>query len=168
MSVSTSLHLLTRYKAWANELIFSAVNELPAGEATRERPTRFKNMVHTLNHVYVIDRIFQAHLEGTEHGYSARNTPSTPTLKDLWDKVRELDAWYIDLSDRITVESLMEPVHFKFVDGGDGCMTREQMIVHVINHGTYHRGFVGDMMYQVPVMPPATDLPVFVRDAYRS
>ena len=35
----------------------------------------FKNIVHTLNHVYVIDLIFQAYLEGREHGFTARNTP---------------------------------------------------------------------------------------------
>ena len=44
-------------------------------------------------------------------------------------------------------------------------MSREEMIVHVVNHGTYLRGFVGDLMYQVPATPPANDLPVFLRDA---
>ncbi len=43
-------------------------------------------------------------------------------------------------------------------------MSRGEMIAHVVNHATYHRGFVADMMYQVPAMPPATDLPVFLRD----
>lgn len=43
-------------------------------------------------------------------------------------------------------------------------MTCNEMILHVVNHGTYHRGFVGDMMYQAGVTPSATDLPVFLRD----
>ena len=55
--------MLARYNAWANDLMFDAVAALPEGEATRERGTLFKNMVHTLNHNYVIDRIWQAHLE---------------------------------------------------------------------------------------------------------
>ena len=50
--------MLARYNAWANRLIFDAVAALPADEATRPRQTLFKNMVHTLNHNYVIDRIF--------------------------------------------------------------------------------------------------------------
>lgn len=45
-------------------------------------------------------------------------------------------------------------------------MTREQIVLHVVNHATYHRGFVGDMMYQVPFAPPSNDLPVFIRDHY--
>ena len=49
--------MLTKYKAWANEITFSAVSGLPDGEATKQRQTRFGNIVHTLNHVYVIDAV---------------------------------------------------------------------------------------------------------------
>jgi uncharacterized damage-inducible protein DinB len=34
-----------------------------------------------------------------------------------------------------------------------------------VNHTSYHRGFVGEMMYKVPVRAPTTDLTVFLRDA---
>jgi uncharacterized damage-inducible protein DinB len=78
--------MLTRYMAWANDRIFAAVATLPEGEATKPRRSVFKNIVHTLNHVYVIDLIFQAHLEGREHGFTARNTPDYPPLDDLRDK----------------------------------------------------------------------------------
>jgi uncharacterized damage-inducible protein DinB len=74
---------LTRYNAWANGLIFAAVAALPEGEATKPRASVFRNMVHTLNHSYVIERIFQAHLEGRDHGYTARNTESHPPLAEL-------------------------------------------------------------------------------------
>jgi uncharacterized damage-inducible protein DinB len=57
-----------------------------------------------------------------------------------------------------------ENINFDFIGGGKGAMTREEMILHIVNHGTYHRGLVADMMYQVPLVPPSTDLPVFLRD----
>lgn len=38
------------------------------------------------------------------------------------------------------------------------------MILHVVNHGTYHRGLVSDMMYQVPAVPKANDLTVYLKD----
>src|SRR5262249_59794265 len=79
--------MLTRYKAWANEITFSTVAALPEGEATKPRPTLFKNIVHTLNHPLVIDSIFQAHLEGRPHGFTARNTPTHPPLDELWRAV---------------------------------------------------------------------------------
>ena len=74
MSTARNVRMLVRYKAWANELIYTMVSELPEEETLRDRKTRFGNMVHTLNHVYVIDSVFQAHLQGRLHGYSARPT----------------------------------------------------------------------------------------------
>ena len=160
--------MLTRYKAWANVLTFGAVKALPAGEATKQRQTRFGNMVHTLNHVYVIDAIFKAHLLGEAHGYSARNTESHPSLEVLWELQQQMDHWYIDYAENIPDKLLSDQISFQFVGGCEGVMSREEMIIHVVNHSTYHRGFVGDLMYQVPATPPANDLPVFLREVYSS
>jgi uncharacterized damage-inducible protein DinB len=156
--------MLARYNQWANRLIFDAVAKLPEGEATKPRQTLFRNMVHTLNHNYVIDRIFQAHLEGREHGYTARNTSEPPALEDLWRAQQEVDAWYVAWSESVSEAALDETVRFTFVGGGEGAMTRAQMLLHIVNHTSYHRGFVADMFYQVPARPPVTDLPVFLRD----
>ncbi len=156
--------MLTRYKAWANEIVFSTVGGLPIEEATRQRATRFGNMIHTLNHVFVIDRVFQAHLQGRNHGYAARNTATHPPLAELLCAVRELDRWYVEFADSSTSEELERTIRFEFIGGGRGVMTCQEMLLHVVNHGTYHRGLVADMMYQAGVEPQATDLPVFLRD----
>src|SRR5205823_1721467 len=76
--------LLARYKTWADRLTFEAVAALPAGEAERGRPTLFKSIVSTLNHSYVVDLIWQAHLEGRPHGFTARNVVPHPELEALW------------------------------------------------------------------------------------
>ena len=156
---------LTRYNAWANELLFAAVAALPEGEAVKPRRSVFRNMVHTLNHNYVIDRIFQAHLEGRSHGYSARNTPEHPPLADLWRAQQEIDRWYIAAYDEMDDTRLNQTVKFTFVGGGEGAMTRGEMLQHLVNHTSYHRGFVAQMIYDVPARPPTTDLTVFLRDA---
>jgi uncharacterized damage-inducible protein DinB len=111
--------MLARYNAWANDSIFDAVAALPAGEATKPRQTLFKSMLHTLNHNYVIDRIFQAHLEGRPHGYSARNTQDHPPLEELRRAQKEIDAWYVAWADRVTDAELEEVVPFTFVGGGE-------------------------------------------------
>jgi uncharacterized damage-inducible protein DinB len=100
MGLARMIRTLTRYNAWADKLIYAAVANLPEGEATKPRETLFRNMVHTLNHNYVIDRIFQAHLEGQAHDYAARNTADHPPLQDLWLAQQALDDWYIGWSDR--------------------------------------------------------------------
>jgi uncharacterized damage-inducible protein DinB len=164
MTTLRTARMLTRYNAWADNLIFDAVAKLPDGEATKPRHSLFKNFVHTLNHNYVIDLIFQAHLEGREHGFTARNTEEYPPLDELWQAQRAVDEWYVVWSDGITDVELDEKIRFTFVGGGHGVMTRAEMLLHVVNHTTYHRGFVADLFYQVPAKPPTTDLPVFLRD----
>jgi len=159
--------MLARYNAWANELIFDAVAALPEGEAVKPRPSVFKNMVHTLNHNYVIDRIFQAHLEGRPHGYAARNTAEHPPLAELRRSQQELDRWYIEWAESVPEASLDEKVRFGFVGGGEGAMTRREILQHLVNHTSYHRGFVAQMMYDIPVRPPVTDLTVYLRDAHQ-
>lgn len=160
--------MMMRYKAWANEVTFSTVAALPEGEALKPRMTVFKNMVHTLNHPYVVDQIFQAHLEGRDHGFTARNTPATPPLDELWQAVRALDRWYVELAGRLTERELAEVIRFQFVGGGDGAMSRGEILLHLVNHGTYHRGFVSDMLNQASVRPPPTDLTVYLRDVHRA
>ena len=164
MSTAATAPMLTRYNAWANKLIFDAVADLPEGEATKPRASLFKNMVHTLNHNYVIDRIWQAHLEGREHGYEARNTPGHPPLAELWRAQQEIDRWYIDWSDALTDAQAEEQVSFTLIGGNRGVMTRGEILLHVVNHTSYHRGFVNDLFYQVPARPPTTDLPVYLRE----
>jgi uncharacterized damage-inducible protein DinB len=158
------IRMLMRYAAWSNERSFQALAELPEGEATAPRKSLFGNMVHTLNHNYVIDQIWQAHLQGRPHGFTARNTEATPTLEALHQMQREMDAWYIGYADTLTDEALDEVVNFTFVGGGPSSMTRGDILLHVMNHKSFHRGFVGDMMNQVPARAPLTDLPVFLRD----
>jgi uncharacterized damage-inducible protein DinB len=155
---------LTRYNAWANVLIFDAVTALPEGEATKPRRSVFRNMVHTLNHNYVIDRIFQAHLEGHDHGYTARNTAEHPPLAELRRAQQEVDQWYIASYDAMDDSRLNQAVTFTFVGGGEGVMTRAEILQHLVNHTSYHRGFVAQMMYDAGARPPTTDLTVFLRD----
>jgi uncharacterized damage-inducible protein DinB len=155
MMTLRNIRTLTRYMAWANDKIY-AVAKLPEGEAAKPRRSVFKNIVHTLNHVYVIDLIFQAHLEGREHGFTARNTPDWPPLDELWPMQRALDDWYVARGDRLSEPELERKVHCAFVGGSEGTLTRAELLMHLVNHTTYHRGYIADMLYQVPANPPCS------------
>jgi uncharacterized damage-inducible protein DinB len=121
-------------------------------------------MVHTMNHCYVVDLIWQAHLEGRPHGFSKRNTDVCPPLPELREAQRRMDQWYIEYADRLSEQAVDEVVQFTFIGGGPGTMTRGDMLYHVVSHKSYHRGWVADMFFQVPARPPTMDLPVFLRD----
>ena len=51
---------------------------------------------------------------------------------------------------------------FQFTDGDQGCMSREEMLFHVITHGAYHRGNVGQMLKGIDVAPPRDLLTKFL------
>ena len=164
MITTQTARMLTRYNAWSNKLMFDAVAALPEGEATKERVSLFRNIVHTLNHIYVIDMIWQGHLEGREHGYTARNTKDHPPLAELWRLQQGVDKWYIDWSDGLTDAALIENVNFTLIGGNQGVMTRGEILLHVVTHTNYHRGFAADLFFQVPARPPTMDLPVYLRE----
>lgn len=164
MNTATA-QMLARYNAWSDKVMFDGVAALPEGEALKPRVSLFRSMVHTLNHIYIIDRIWQAHLEVRDHGYEARNTKEHPPLAELWAQQQEVDQWYVQWSDAQTDATLAETVHYKLIGGTPGAMTRGEILLHVVMHTSYHRGFVADMMFQVTGhRAPVMDLPVYMRE----
>ncbi len=77
MSALRNIRLLTRYSAWANSLLHLSLGELPAAELTKPRQIVFGNLIRTLNHVYTIDLVWQAHLVGRAHGFTTRTLHHT-------------------------------------------------------------------------------------------
>ena len=86
---------LTRYKAWADKLFLDTVAQLPEAELVAPRPIFFGNMIRTLHHSYAMDRVWQAHLLGEEHGYTTRNPETHPPFAELREKQLEVDACYV-------------------------------------------------------------------------
>lgn len=161
-----TLAKLLAYKQWANELTFDALQALPPEEVARVRETRWESIAYTLSHVLVVDDIFRCHLTNVPHAYSFRNTADRPSLIELRRRQDEMDRWYRAHLDTLADGDLTETIRFRFVGGGEGSMTRADMLLHVVNHATYHRGLVSDMMCRIPAEMPANDLPVFLRDVW--
>jgi uncharacterized damage-inducible protein DinB len=150
MSASTVLASLFKYKARINGQLFEQLAKVDAAKHAEDRHTAMR----ILNHVYVVDRIFAAHLSGQPHPYTAATTPETPTVDELRSAVAESDQWYVDYAQSVGPDKLAEEIAFAFTDGDRGCMTREEMLIHVSTHGAYHRGAVGRILSQTTVKPP--------------
>jgi uncharacterized damage-inducible protein DinB len=161
----SQLQTLTRYKAWAGALFYKVVATLPEAELIAPRAIMFGNIIRTLHHSFAMDRVWQSHLLGEAHGYTTRNPVDHPPFDALWLQQAEIDAWYADYAKSLSPSEAEEIVTFSFIGGGAGAMKSADIILHVVNHTTYHRGHVADMLYTVGVFPPTTDLPVFLRDA---
>ena len=144
MSTSTLFASLFKYKAKADEDLFAAVAALDASG----KQEALHAAIRVLNHVYVVDRIFRAHLTGEAHGFTATNTTETPTLAALRDLVQESDGWYVNYTRKLGPAEIGQQIDFLFTDGKQGRMSREEILAHVVTHGGYHRGAVGRILDQ--------------------
>lgn len=154
--------MLARYGDWADGILFEAMRDLPDDAVYRSRQTLFGSMIGTLNHNYQVDLIWRAHLLGEKHGFSTRRDLLHPDLEALVDEQATINRWYIEWAKAQTPASLGERVRFNFVSGKGGEMTRGGMFLHVVNHKTYHRGWVAEMFFDSGTNPPETDLCVFL------
>jgi uncharacterized damage-inducible protein DinB len=158
------VQVLTRYKAWADDLFLSTVSSIPSAELIAPRPIVFGSLIRTLNHSYAMDYVWQCHLLGKPHGLATRNPEHCPAIEELATSQRSMDEWYVSYADSITENELAEIIEFEFIGGGTGRMSRREIILHVVNHTTYHRGHAACILYYLNVFPPTTDLPVFLRE----
>jgi uncharacterized damage-inducible protein DinB len=155
--MSTSLALLFAQKTWSDTELLDALDALAAAPPTLpgvDVAAALHAATRTFNHIHVVDRIFQAHWIGQPHGFAATNTAETPTLAELRGQVLAVDRWYEDQAARLSPQQLSEAVSFQFTDGDSGRMSREEMLLHVITHGAYHRGNVGQVLKGLSVAPP--------------
>jgi uncharacterized damage-inducible protein DinB len=83
-------------------------------------------------------------------------------LGDLRRAQQDVNAWFERWADEQTDASLAEELSFAFVSGERSTMSRGAMFMHLVNHASYHRGWVCEMFFEVPAKPPTTDLPVFL------
>ncbi|HEX3406656.1 MAG TPA: DinB family protein [Caulobacteraceae bacterium] len=159
MDQVSTLERLFRHKAQANRDMLEAMTGFEDGSPAREVAIR------TISHTWVVDRIFAAHLSGTQHGFGSANQAEAPSLTDLSVEIAASDAWYVDYASRLAAAQLAEVIDFTFTDGAPGRMSREEMLLHIITHGCGHRGQVGWMMMEAGVAPPTDGLTTFLHTA---
>lgn len=145
-----TLHHLFRYKAWANDQLLTALARLGGNSPIAALA------IKALSHTYVVDRIFAAHVRREAHAYTSSNLSEMPTLEELSADLRRSDQEYIEYVSTLEPDPLAERIDFAFTDGAPGRMSREEMLMHVVTHGTGHRGQVSALMLLNSV-PPAKD-----------
>lgn len=146
---SATLRSLFSYKSWADAELFALLASLGP-----EHAEQLHTCIRTLNHIHVVDRIFRAHLSGEQRPFDATNTKETPSLARLRDEVVATDTWYEEHVAGLAPAGLGEVIDFTFTDGDRGNMSREEILLHVISHGGYHRGNVGQVLKSISVAPP--------------
>ena len=162
----STVHRMMAYTAWADGVMLRNAEQLPDHDLMAPRDALFGSIAGTFDHILVVAEIFQAHLEGRDHPHHARHRSQAFPFPDVARRLRDMNGYYVGLARRWTDAELAEVIDFTFVGGGEGAMTREQILLHLANHATYHRGFISTLLYPHKVNGAASDLTVFLRDAW--
>ncbi|WP_238295365.1 DinB family protein [Caballeronia novacaledonica] len=155
--------VLAKYKTWADDLLFETIGQLPPTEVVKPRQTLFRSIISTLNHNYLVDLIWKAHLLQQCHAFTRRDLTLHTDLGDLRRAQQSENEWFEQWADVQTESSLVEVLSFKFVSGEEFAMSRGAMFLHLVNHASYHRGWISEMFFEIPAKPPTTELPVFLQ-----
>ena len=73
--------------------------------------------------------------------------------------------WHLAYVQTARPEALAERLRFTFTDGDKGCMSRQEMLTHVVPHGAVHRREVGRILAQVGEPIPWDTFAVFLHQS---
>lgn len=149
MSASRAVRTLTAYNAWANDGLFTLLETTNEAQRIPEAPI----LLAILNHAHAVCQIFRAHMTGERHDYHSANPEQPLPLDELSTSARAIDEWYCDYAHSLSEAELTQRIDFRFTSGEKASMTREEMILHVVNHSTYHRGNIGVILQKNGILP---------------
>lgn len=158
------LRLLLDYNYWARDRVLVAVGLLPADQYTREMGSSFKSIRDTLVHIYSAEWVWYSRWQGTSptQALSAADYPDLATLQGAWVDLETQMRAFLEQAGDAGVTRTFE---YKLLNGQPGKNPFWQMLQHVVNHGSYHRGQVTTMLRQLGAAPAkSVDLITYYRE----
>lgn len=153
-----------RYNRWANERLYTSVADLSQDEFGRNCAAFFGSMRGTLNHLLVADRIWMRRLTGEGPAPTALDTILFERFPDLRAARAEEDAKIVDYVDSLDDARLTAPLAFASLAGAPDERPLWQILSHLFNHETHHRGQAHTLLSQMGRTPPPLDFYIFVRE----
>lgn len=152
---------LYHFNTWANSKVFEQLRSLPAEVYRKEVDSVFPSVADVLIHMYQVDYVWLKALKGEKfEDILASIKPLYQELKEadlngMENKFEKMGTYYetfmaqkVDLSQDTTVHH----PHFGTLHG-----SYADLIQHIVNHGTYHRGHISAILNQQGHKGASTD-----------
>ncbi len=155
--------LLYDFNSWANQRTLDACAVLAPEPLTRDLGSSFKSVRDTLAHIYGAQWIW---LERW-HGRVPAGLPSAadfPDFETVKRRFAEIDRNLVDYVASLNADDIQRIIEFKTMAGTQIAQPLWQMLQHVANHSTYHRGQIATMLRQLGTKAESTDLIYFYRE----
>lgn len=143
------LRLIT-YNSWANNLVIETITSQPVSDEIRTKMSHILWAEWAWFHRIqgkIIDRTtIKDHLTNEELLKSAEEN------SQHWN-------WVIK-----TQTDFNQIYEYKLLNGTESKSNFSDIVTHVVNHGTYHRGQIATLLRQAGLTPVATDFILFCRN----
>lgn len=155
------------FNVWANAQIFNRIKELPQDVYRKRVESVFPSISHVLAHVYLSDlgwiEVFSSEKSMMDALMSAQQLQEQTEAKGL----EEVEAMFAQLSERYKSflnqqDNLDKPLAIDNPSGDVMTTTVSELIPHVVNHGTYHRGNITAMLRQMGHGSVPTDYGIYL------
>jgi uncharacterized damage-inducible protein DinB len=163
VTYSQTLQNHLQYHRWATQRVLTEVQQLDSERLVRSLHGSFASVYDTVVHLYQADMVWLERLEERPNG--KREDYESPgcmyDLSTVWLAVIDrIIAFAASLDER----GWERKIAYKSMAGVSYESPIWQIVLHVVNHGTHHRGQVTSMMRQLGEKPVSLDLIAFYRE----
>lgn len=162
---AAELKRLLSYTDWANGAILDATAALTPEQLTRDLRSSFASVLDTLRHIAESDWIWLRRWNGV-----------SPTEPPAWKIATHADVrarWQDIMSERraylapLDDGAMKRIVTYRRLDGSEHRNHLWELLLHIVNHSTYHRGQITTMLRQLGTRTIATDITRWYREQAR-
>jgi uncharacterized damage-inducible protein DinB len=160
MSVSAdTLRIHLDYHTWASRRLLDAVAQLTPEEQSRDFKTSDSSPLHTLAHVFAADRLWLTRMHGeSPTKLLGPGDSELGVLTTQWPVVLDgLKQFLAPMTD----QDVQARISYRDTRGNPWEQPLWQILLHVVNHGTHHRGQVSGFLRAMGHNPPSLDLIAF-------
>jgi len=155
---------LADYNNWANRRLYGAAMELSDEQYRRPTGVFFGSLHGTLNHLLLTDRIWLKRLTGKGDHPSALDAILFEDRSELLRARMAEDARLKRVVDGLSEADLATDVSYQTTSGKPYQQKRQDILMHLFNHQTHHRGQAHSCCSILAgAEPPSLDLLQFQR-----
>jgi uncharacterized damage-inducible protein DinB len=163
IALRDSVSLMTGYNLWANQQFIQFFESVPEELLEQYVAGSFPSIRNTLVHIWDAQDIWFKRL----HGKNPRHLLSADwngSLKELFEGLMSSSEEYHIYTKGLDDDALEQEFSYETITSGLQRSRRFEVLLHVYNHSTYHRGQCITMARAVGLdLVPATDLIRFLR-----
>lgn len=157
------LQQFAAYNIWANQKILDIILALPEEKQKAELPSSFKSLYATVLHMWNAESIWWQRMKL----YERIIVPSENfkgSMQDVANGLMQQNRQWLEWINNATDAALDHVFQYQNSKKEQFKQPIYQMLLHVFNHATYHRGQLVNMLRQLGVEKlPQTDFIVFSR-----